>query len=117
MINGYEEIIAFNKGNVDAVVKSGSLAVKGIEELAKVYADYTGQSIEKANEAVKALAACKSPVEFVQLQSDLARKSFETFVSESRKVAELTSKVINISLQPLNERFNSFSEIVKPVAA
>lgn len=117
MINGYEELVAFNKGNVEAVVKSSSLAAKGFEELAKVYADYTGQSVEKANAAVKALTACKSPVEFVQLQSDLTRQGFEALISESRKLAELTSKIFNISLQPINERFSAFTDIVKPQTA
>ena len=37
MIKSMDEVVAFNKGNFDAVVKTGNLAVKGFEALSKAY--------------------------------------------------------------------------------
>ena len=40
------------------------------------------EGIEQASDAVKTLAEAKSPAEFFQIQSELARASFDRFVAE-----------------------------------
>lgn len=116
MINGYNDLLAFGKENFDAVVKSGTLAAKGIEELSKVYASYTGQSIEKANAVVKALSSAKTPQEFLSLQNQVARESIEQIVVDSRKFAELFSSVLHTSFEPLTARFAAFQSLAKSAA-
>ncbi|MBF0392485.1 MAG: phasin family protein [Alphaproteobacteria bacterium] len=111
MLNGYDEMMAFGKGNVEAVVQSGTVAVKGMEELGKLYTDYTNLSIAKANEAVKALSSCKTPQEFMQLQTKLTRDGIESFISDSRKLAEITAGVVNKSIEPLAARFQAVSSL------
>lgn len=102
---GYEDLVAFGKENVEAMVKSGALAAKGFEELAKSYAGYGVQSLETAGNAVKELGTCKTPVEFAQAQAKLVRATVEDSVAESRKLAELTTTVVNSAMEPLTARF------------
>lgn len=104
---GYEELVAFGKANVEAMVKSSALAAKGFEELTKSYAGYGVQSMEAAGNVVKELGACKTPVDFAQLQAKLVRASVEDGVAESRKLAELTTAVVNTALEPLAARFRT----------
>lgn len=101
---GYEELVAFGKDNVEAVVKSGAVAAKGFEDLAKAYAGFGLQSLEKAGSAAQALSVCKTPTEFMETQVKLARGAFEDYVAESRKLAELTAAVVNEAAEPLASR-------------
>ncbi len=109
----FDQIVAFGKDNVEAVVKSSTLAVKGIEELAKVYSTLANQSIEQTSSAVKALTTAKSPTEFQSIYTNLAKTNFESFVSESRKLQELANSIVTSSFAPLNARVQALSGIFK----
>ncbi|WP_185961297.1 phasin family protein [Telmatospirillum sp. J64-1] len=116
MIKSYEEIMAFGKGNIEAMVKSSTLAAKGFEEMGKAYQSLAGQSAEKAQAAAKALAACKTPQELIEVQTKLTREGIETAVAESRKFAEMTSTVIASSMEPLNARIAAFQSLASKAA-
>jgi phasin family protein len=108
-----ENIVTFSKDNVDAIVQSGTVAVKGLEELAKTYASLANHSIEQTTSAVKALTSVKSPTEFQTVYSSLVKSSLESLVAESRKLQELTTAIVNSSVAPLNERVHALSSLFK----
>jgi phasin family protein len=112
-INNVDQITAFGKDNVEALVKSSTLAVKGLEELAKVYSTLANQSIEQTSNAVKALSTAKNPTEFQSIYTNLAKANFEQFVAESRKIQELANAIVTNSFAPLNARVQALSSIVK----
>lgn len=103
----FDQIVAFGKENVDAFVKSSSLAVKGIEELTKAYTALANAQIEQTVAATKALTAVKSPTEFQTVYSNLAKTSLETLVAEGRKLQELTSTVVTNSAAPITARIQA----------
>lgn len=115
-IDGFEKFIALGKDNAEAVVKSSTLAVKGFEELAKASQAYLTQSAEKADAAIKALFAVKTPAEFADLQGKLARESVEHAIAEGRKFAELSQSVFTAALEPLNARIAAFQSLIKSAA-
>ena len=53
---------------------------------------------------MKTLAEAKSPTEFFQIQSELARASFDRFVAESSKLTERVVKLAGEAAQPLQNR-------------
>jgi phasin family protein len=112
----FDQIIAFGKENVEAFVKSSTVAVKGLEELAKAYSSLANQSIEHTSAAVKALAGAKNPAEFQTIYSGLAKTSFETVVAESKKIQELTGSIVTNSFAPLNARIQAASGLFKTAA-
>lgn len=113
---GIEKIVALSKENVEALVKSGSVAVKGLEDVAKASQDYLASSGEKADAAFKALLACKTPAEFLELNSKLARESVEGAIADSRKFVELTQTVVTATLEPISARVAAFQSLVKSAA-
>ena len=112
-INNVDQITAFGKDNVEALVKSGTLAVKGLEELAKAYTAIANQSIEQTTAAVKALTAVRHPGDLQTIYSDIAKQNIETFLAESRKLQELTSSIMTSSLAPLSARIEALSGLFK----
>jgi len=104
-IDGFETFVSFGKDNADALTKSSAASVKAIEEIAKAQQEVLARSIEKTDAAVKALFAVKSPTEFAELQTRLARQSFEDAVQETRKLAEVTTQAVSAVFEPLSARF------------
>lgn len=111
-----EKIVALSKENVEALVKSGTVAAKGFEDVAKASQEYVSASTEKADAVFKALFACKSPAEFLELNSKLARESVEGAIADSRKFAELTQSVVTATLEPISARVSAFQSLVKSAA-
>ena len=115
-IEGFDKLVSLSKENAEAVVKSSTAAAKGFEELTKYSQAYVAKSVEKADAAVKALFAVKSPAELADVQSKLARESIETTIAEGRKFAELSQTVFTAALEPLNARFAAFQALAKTAA-
>ncbi|CAO3351260.1 phasin family protein [Azospirillum melinis] len=119
VLKSYDELTVLTKENVDALVKSGTVVAKGAEEAGKQVAAFTQSSLEKSVSNAKAVLAVKTIQELVELQSAFTKASLDAFVSESTKLQELTVKVANEALAPLNARVNATVEVLskKPVAA
>ncbi|MBP2313192.1 phasin family protein [Azospirillum soli] len=117
ILKSYEELTSLTKGNVDAVVKSGTIVAKGAEEAGKQVAAFTQTSLEKNAAAGKALLAVKTIQELIELQTSFTKSSFEAFVAESTKLQELSVKIANEALAPLSERANLTVEKLSKTAA
>jgi len=59
------------------------------QAIADAYSDYTRTSLEHAWNFLGKLATARSPVEAFELQMEYAKQVCESFVAESRKIAEL----------------------------
>lgn len=114
--NNFEQLATFGKENAEALVKSGTAAVKGFEALAKLYSTLANQTIEQTSSAVKALSTAKTPAEFQSVYANLAKQSFESFVADSHKVQELAGSVVTESLAPLNARAQALGGLFNKAA-
>ena len=114
---GLEEMVEFSKGNLEAVVASGRVAAKGVQDIAKYSAEYGRKSIEDANATAKKFAAVKSPTEFFALQSEVAKSNLDAFVGEASKFTEGYMKLMGEIMQPMQNRYAVAVEKVKTVVA
>ena len=65
---------------------------------------------EQAADAIRSLAEAKSPTEYLQLQSEFARASFDRAVAESSKLTESLVKLAGEAFQPLSNRATANAE-------
>jgi len=118
LLKSYEELNALTKGNVDAVVQSGTIVAKGAEEAGKQVAAFAQASLEKSVATSKAFLTVKSIRELIDLQNAYAKQSFDALVAETTKLQELSVKVTNDALAPLSARVNlAVEKLAKPLAA
>lgn len=108
-----EELTELTKGNVEAIVASGRVAAKGAEALTQEAAEYGKKSFETATGALRSFAAAKSPVEFIQLQNEFAKSSFDSAIAEASKLSETWVKLAGDMFQPLSSRFAVAAEKIK----
>jgi phasin family protein len=99
-----EELSELAKANVEALVEAGRIAAAGTKSIGQDVLASGRDGIEQASDAVKTLAEAKSPTEFFQIQSELARASFDRFVAESSKLTERVVKLAGEAAQPLQNR-------------
>lgn len=118
LLKSYEELNALTKGNVEAVVQSGTIVAKGAEIAGKQVAAFTQTSLEQSLAIGKSALAVKSIRELVDLQNSYLKSSLDALVAESTKLQQLSIKVTNEALAPLNARVNLAVETLsKPIAA
>ncbi|MDF2494806.1 phasin family protein [Sphingomonas sp.] len=113
----FEDMTAFQRENVDAIVESSKIAAKGIEQMGHDAAAYVKSSYEQATGAVRSLGAIKSPADFFQLQSDFARTSFDAFMAHASRSTESALKLAGEVAQPVSNRVALAVEKVKTAAA
>lgn len=118
LMKSYEDLNALTKGNVDAVVQSGTIVAKGAEEAGKQVAAFTQASLEQSLAIGKSALAVKSIRELIDLQNSYLKSSLDALVAESTKWQQLSIKVTNEALAPLNARVNvAVEKLAKPLAA
>ena len=110
-IDGFEKFVSLGKDNAEAFTKSGAATVKAIEEIAKAQQALITENVKKADAAVKALFAVKSPAELADLQGKLARESIEAAIADGRKLAELSTSALTAAFEPIQARFAALSKI------
>ena len=113
MLKTFDDVVAFNKANVDAFFQAGTKFATGAEEIAKEVFGYTGKAFEGAVETSKAFTSCKTPVEVAQLNQKLAKDNWDAAVAEGTKLAEMATVVTKSAFEPVQARykaaFDSFS--------
>ena len=112
-----ENMTDLAKANVEAMVEAGRIAASGVKSLGQDVLASSRDGIEQASDAVKTLAEAKSPTEFFQIQSDLARASFDRFVAESSKLTERMVKLAGEAAQPLQNRASVNAERINDLVA
>ena len=105
-----EELADLARANVEAVVEAGRVASEGARSLGQDVVAKQRDSFEQAADAIRSLAEAKSPTEYLQLQGDFARASFDRLVAESSKLTESMVKLAGEAFQPLSNRATANAE-------
>ena len=100
----WDELGAFYRGNIEAMVESSRIATKGFESFGQHAAELTRKSLEEATAAAKTMSQTKSPTEFMKLQGDLARSAFDAMVAETSRSTETMLKLAGDVAQPMASR-------------
>ena len=112
----FAELNSFNKGNVEALVESGKIAVAALQTIGQDRAAYLRKQFEEATTAARTIASAKSPTEFMKLQGDYVRQQFEALVSETSRSTEAMLKLAGEVAQPISNRVALAAEKMKQAA-
>jgi phasin family protein len=112
-----EELSELAKANVEAIVEAGRIYAGGAKALGQDVIASGREGIEQASDAVKTLAEAKSPAEFFQIQSELARAQFDRFVAETSKLTERVVKLAGEAAEPLQTRASLNAERINTLVA
>ena len=116
-VKGYDQLISFGKDNAEAVIKSATLAGKGLEAVNTEVFAYSRLTVEEGVEVTKAVLASKSIQEALEIQTDYVKTAFETYVTEMNKIRDLALSVAKQAAQPLQARATVIADLVQARAA
>jgi phasin family protein len=105
-----EELADLARANVEAVVEAGRVAGEGARSIGQDVVAKQRDGFEQAADAIRSLAEAKSPTEYLQLQGDFARASFDRAIAESSKLTESLVKLAGEAFQPLSNRATANAE-------
>ena len=104
------ELADLARANVEAMVEAGRVASEGARALGQDMVASSRDGVEKTADAIRSLAEAKSPTEYLQLQNDFARASFDRAVAETSKLTESLVKLAGEAFQPLSNRATANAE-------
>jgi phasin family protein len=104
----FEDIQQYGKEQLETAVASAASLQNGVHAIASAYGDYAKKSFEDTQALVEKLSGTKSLEKAMEVQTDFAKSAFETFVSESQKIANLCGDLAKQSLKPLETIVSRF---------
>ena len=110
------DAVEFNKANIEAMIEAGKIAAKGAQDMGKTNVEFAKSNFEGMQVAVKEIVAVKSPTDFVKLQGDYARKSFDVAVAQASKNTEAMVKLVSDMFQPISNRIAVTTDYFKKAA-
>ena len=102
------------KGNAEALTVSGNASRAAVQELTRAYQELATKNAKNLTAAMQALAAVKSPAEFIQLQQRLIKEGVEAAVSDSRHIAQLTTTVFTAAFEPVKKQIEAVQKTARP---
>ena len=98
------------KGNADALTESGNASRAAVQELARAYQELATKNAKNLTDAMQALAAVKSPTEFMELQQRLIKEGVQAAVSDSQHIAQLTTAVFTAAFEPVKKQIEALQK-------
>lgn len=106
----------FAKGNVEALVESSKILASGLQELGSSMVAESKSAFETLTADIKEFSAVKSPADFMKLQSELLRRSFDSVMAYGSKQSEAMLKLAGDAAAPISTRVAIAADTVRKAA-
>ena len=116
-LKGYDAFLGYGKETAEAVMKSATVAGKGVESINNELYSFSKQSIEDSVAATKAVMGSKSVHEAFEFQTDFAKSAFEAYVAEMSKISELATTATKDTFAPFKGRVQAWLDVVQSTRA
>jgi hypothetical protein len=99
-----EGVMAFNQGNVEALMKSGHVWAAGCQEISNTIAAVAQAQLDQTMSTWKALVDVRSLKEATDFRTSHPRASFEAALAEAGKITALSMRLAEATMAPIAER-------------
>ena len=103
MLKGFEEFQKVGKDGFDATVRSFGEVNKGFQAIAAEITDYSKKAFEDSTRAFEQLIGAKSVEQAIEIQSQYAKKAYDTYVAEMSKLGEMYVELARNAYQPVEQ--------------
>ena len=108
MLKGFEEfqkVGKVGKDGFDAAVRSFGEVNKGFQAIAAEVTDYSKKAFEDSTRAFEQLIGAKSIEQAIEIQSQYAKKAYDTYVAEMSKLGEMYVGLAKDAYKPVETVF------------
>lgn len=108
----FEDMSAFAKDNVDALMASANVTAKGSEDIMAEMFAFAKKSMEDSAAISKNLTTVKSVEDFMAIQADFTKTSMESFMAEMTKLGDMMVDTSKKAYEPINARVTAAGDII-----
>ncbi len=90
----------------DILMKSGTVMMKGMEQVMKTCMTMAQASTQRNTEALKEIMACKTINDFTETQTRLSQQNFDEMMQNATKLSEICIKLCTEAFDPINDQFS-----------
>src|SRR5215210_7963238 len=98
-----EEFQRVGKDGFDASVRSAGEAYKGFQAIAAEVTSYSKKAFEDGTRAFEQLLGAKSFEQVIEIQSQYAKRAYETHVAELSKLGEMYAGLTRKASKPVEQ--------------
>jgi len=101
-----DQVQRAGKDGFDAAVSSFGEVNKGFQAIAAEITDYSKKAFEDSTRAFEQLIGAKSIEQAIEIQSQYAKKAYDTYVAEMSKLGEMYVGLAKDAYKPVEVAFN-----------
>jgi len=102
-MSNVEQIQQATKDFGDAATTSANTLAASLQTIASAQLDFAKKLMQHGSEFISQLTSVKEPAKLMELQSEYARNSYETFVAEAKRISELYADLFKQTTKPLED--------------
>jgi len=107
-----------SRDHVEACIKSSTIFAKGCEDMMRTMMSLAQSAAERQGKFVKEALNSKTLNEWTEVQNKIAQTNFDEFMSSATKMTEMSVKVLNDSVEPINAQMTKgIQKATKSMAA
>jgi hypothetical protein len=103
-IRNFEDVQAFGRGNIDAVMTSTTALTRGMQNVAAEVANFSRRAFEHGADAMEKVLAARSFTKVFEIQQDYARSAFDAYLGEVTKLNEICLATAKEAFRPYEAR-------------
>ncbi len=103
-IPGYDEIIAFHKANMEALIQSNTLLASGFQELSRDFLAEVQESLEDSASKTRLALKAPSMKEVIEAALDNSISGYQRLTASSAKLTQQSWKVLSDAMAPVAAR-------------
>ena len=88
-----EEVTRRAAQNFEAVTETGSVLVRGFQDVSREWVELAQQRLQKNTERLARLAQCRNLQDFAAVQTQLVRENLQEMIDNTRRIAERSMEV------------------------
>jgi phasin family protein len=101
-----QEVQKVGKDGFDATARSFGEMSKGFQAIAAQVTHYSKKTFEDGTRAFEQLIGAKSVEQAIEIQSQYAKKAYDTYIAEMSKLGEMYVAIASDAYKPVEQVFS-----------
>jgi phasin family protein len=110
-----DALVASQRENLEALSAANRATMEGIKEVGEWQMKILQQTMQELTAAMGSLANVDSPPQMVAVETELAKKTFETAVSNMRELAEIVTRANQQAIDAIVNRIPASLDEIREV--
>ena len=92
-----------SSSNIQAMLESTTIIADGLQELSGEWLRFAQERVQQNMDHLDQLVGCRSPHEYLALQTRIARENFEALLQSARRASERSSQSADEAVRKMSE--------------